>query len=39
LSAAVVGPANTPHAFSEITTDRTVYMVVRDDPHKVLQAD
>ena len=32
-------PANTPHAFTEITTDRIVYMVVRVDPHKVLRAD
>ena len=35
----VIIPANTPHTFSEITTDRIVYMVVRVDPHKVLQAD
>jgi mannose-6-phosphate isomerase-like protein (cupin superfamily) len=35
----VIIPANTPHTFTEITTDRIVYMVVRVDPHKVLQAD
>jgi uncharacterized RmlC-like cupin family protein len=35
----VIIPANTPHTFSEITTDRIVYMVVRVDPHKALQAD
>jgi mannose-6-phosphate isomerase-like protein (cupin superfamily) len=35
----VIIPANTPHTFSEITTDRIVYMVVRVDPHKVLQTD
>jgi len=35
----VIIPANTPHTFAEITTDRIVYMVVRVDPHKVLQAD
>ena len=35
----VIIPANTPHTFSEITTDRIVYVVVRVDPHKVLQAD
>ena len=35
----VIIPANTPHTFSEITTDRIVYMVVRVDPHKVLKAD
>src|SRR5262245_59780359 len=31
----IIIPANTPHTFSEITTDRIVYMVVRVDPHKV----
>jgi mannose-6-phosphate isomerase-like protein (cupin superfamily) len=35
----VIIPANTPHTFTEITSDRIVYMVVRVDPHKVLQAD
>ena len=35
----VIIPANTPHTFTEITTDRIVYMVVRVDPHKVLKAD
>jgi mannose-6-phosphate isomerase-like protein (cupin superfamily) len=35
----VIIPANTPHTFTEITTDRIVYMVVRVDPHKVLHAD
>ena len=35
----VIIPANTPHTFTEITTDRIVYMVVRVDPHKVLRAD
>jgi len=35
----VIIPANTPHTFTEITTDRIVYMVVRVDPHKVLQVD
>jgi hypothetical protein len=38
VGAAVVTRA-TPHTFTEITTDRIVYMVVRVDPHKVLQAD
>jgi len=32
-------PANTPHTFTEITTDRMVYLVMRVDPHKVLKAD
>jgi hypothetical protein len=32
-------PPDTPHTFTEITTDRIVYMVVRVDPHKILQAD
>jgi mannose-6-phosphate isomerase-like protein (cupin superfamily) len=35
----VIIPPNTPHTFSEITSDRIVYMIVRVDPHKVLQAD
>jgi quercetin dioxygenase-like cupin family protein len=34
----VVIPPNTPHWFSEITTDQIVYLVVRVDPHKVLPA-
>ena len=32
----VVIPPNTPHWFSEITSDQIVYLVVRVDPHKVL---
>ena len=35
----VIIPPDTPHIFTEITTDRIVYIVVRVDPHKVLQAD
>jgi mannose-6-phosphate isomerase-like protein (cupin superfamily) len=35
----IIIPANTPHTFSEITTDQIVYMVVRVDPKKVLHAD
>ena len=34
----VVIPPNTPHWFSEITTDQIVYLVVRIDPHKILPA-
>jgi mannose-6-phosphate isomerase-like protein (cupin superfamily) len=34
----VVIPPNTPHWFSEITTDQIVYLVVRVDPHRVLPA-
>lgn len=34
----VVIPPNTPHWFSEIPTDKIVYLVVRADPHKVLPA-
>ena len=34
----VVIPPNTPHWFTEITTDQIVYLVVRVDPHKVLPA-
>jgi mannose-6-phosphate isomerase-like protein (cupin superfamily) len=34
----VVIPPNTPHWFSEISTDQIVYLVVRVDPHKVLPA-
>jgi mannose-6-phosphate isomerase-like protein (cupin superfamily) len=35
----IIIPANTPHTFTEITTDRIVYIVVRIDPNKVLHAD
>lgn len=34
----VVIPPNTPHWFSEITSDEVVYLVIRVDPHKVLPA-
>ena len=34
----VVIPPNTPHWFSEISSDQIVYLVVRMDPHKVLPA-
>ena len=34
----VVIPPNTPHWFSEIPTEKLVYLVVRVDPHKVLPA-
>ena len=34
----VIIPPNTPHWFSEITTDQIVYLVVRVDAHKVLPA-
>jgi mannose-6-phosphate isomerase-like protein (cupin superfamily) len=34
----VIIPPNTPHWFSEITSDQIVYLVVRFDPHKVLPA-
>ena len=34
----VIIPPNTPHWFSEITSDQIVYLVVRVDPHKVLPA-
>ena len=34
----VIIPPNTPHWFSEITTDQIVYLVVRVDPKKVLPA-
>ena len=34
----VVIPPNTPHWFSEISSDQIVYLVVRVDPHKVLPA-
>jgi mannose-6-phosphate isomerase-like protein (cupin superfamily) len=32
----VIIPPNTPHWFSEIPTDKIVYLVVRVDPHRVL---
>lgn len=34
----VIIPPNTPHWFSEISTDQIVYLVIRVDPHKVLPA-
>jgi mannose-6-phosphate isomerase-like protein (cupin superfamily) len=34
----VIIPPNTPHWWTEITTDQIVYLVVRVDPHKVLPA-
>src|SRR5579871_3497111 len=34
----IIVPPNTPHGFSEITTDQIVYSVVRVDSHKVLPA-
>ena len=34
----IIIPPNTPHGFSEITSDKIVYLVVRIDPHKVLPA-
>jgi len=34
----VIIPPNTPHWFSEITSDQSVYLVVRVDPQKVLPA-
>lgn len=34
----VIIPPNTPHWFSEITSDQIVYLVVRVDPRKVLPA-
>ncbi|PYT83128.1 MAG: hypothetical protein DMG40_03930 [Acidobacteria bacterium] len=34
----VIIPPNTPHWFSEITSDQIVYLVVRVDPHRVLPA-
>jgi len=34
----VIIPPNTPHWFSEITSDKIVYLVVRVDPHKILPA-
>jgi mannose-6-phosphate isomerase-like protein (cupin superfamily) len=34
----VIIPPNTPHWFSEITSEQIVYLVVRVDPHKILPA-
>jgi len=34
----VIIPPNTPHWYSEITTDQIVYLVVRVDKHKILPA-
>jgi mannose-6-phosphate isomerase-like protein (cupin superfamily) len=34
----IVIPPNTPHWFSEVTSDRITYLVVRVDPKKVLPA-
>jgi mannose-6-phosphate isomerase-like protein (cupin superfamily) len=34
----VIIPPNTPHWFSEISSDQIVYLVVRVDPHQVLPA-
>jgi mannose-6-phosphate isomerase-like protein (cupin superfamily) len=34
----IVLPPNTPHTFTQITSDEIVYLVVRVDPHKVLPA-
>ena len=34
----VIIPPNTPHWFSEISSDQIVYLVVRVDPHRVLPA-
>ena len=34
----VIIPPNTPHWWTEITTDQVVYLVVRADPKKVLPA-
>jgi mannose-6-phosphate isomerase-like protein (cupin superfamily) len=34
----VIIPPNTPHWFSEFSSDQIVYLVVRVDPHKVLPA-
>ena len=34
----VIIPPNTPHWFSEIPSDKIVYLVVRVDPHKILPA-
>ena len=34
----IIIPPNTPHWFSEISSDQIVYLVVRIDPHKILPA-
>jgi quercetin dioxygenase-like cupin family protein len=34
----IVIPPNTPHTFTEVTSDEIVYLVVRFDPKKVLPA-
>jgi mannose-6-phosphate isomerase-like protein (cupin superfamily) len=34
----IIIPPNTPHGFSEITSNQLVYLVVRIDPEKVLPA-
>jgi quercetin dioxygenase-like cupin family protein len=34
----IIIPPNTPHGFSEITSDQIVYTAVRMDSHKVLPA-
>src|SRR5262249_84884 len=34
----IIIPPNTPHGFSEITSDKIVYLVVRIDPNRVLPA-
>ena len=34
----VIIPPNTPHWFSEIPSEKIVYLVVRVDPHKILPA-
>lgn len=34
----VIIPPNTPHWFSEITSEQIAYLVIRIDPHKVLPA-
>ena len=34
----VIIPPNTPHWFSEITSDQIVYLVIRVDPRKILPA-
>jgi mannose-6-phosphate isomerase-like protein (cupin superfamily) len=34
----VIIPPNTPHWFSEISSDQIVYLVIRVDPHKILPA-
>ena len=34
----VIIPPNTPHWFTEITSDQIIYLVVRVDPYKILPA-